>query len=408
MKRIAWPGLVAGVAWLSPTVVGAAPPKPAVAVTAAKKAQLSSALREVLGLDCPPSGIEVATQRRFGDDRVYVLDACGTKVEIEEGLVVPESFAEIPNLSDDEMDSLAANLSKLHVAGIPASLRAKVAAWCSEPSARLEGEGVAACRQRLPTEVRPVGADIREKGENEYWYAVRNRPFTVRTGWYLPVCNRSVLGDTPEACRCRGGEDCAELADTRESSVRRVVRDAGETEGAPAASVIPDGRGEFGISYLRTSVDRNDTYRGVGFGAATFLGLRFLRAFAIAGGASLQSGWQLQDVEWQECDEFAVCRTQTSGSQVSQVGIWIRARVYPLLVGFHLDAAVGGVHAWQSYRRPRESDTGAGPAVFFGVGYETMMDERWSFGVNARQTLLLGTDLSGSATDFFLTLAVKD
>lgn len=392
MKPMAWVGLVA--------VAGCVPVQ-------AKKAEFASAVREIHGVNCPARRIEIDSEKRIGDARVYVLDACGAKVELEEGLEIPSSFGELEPLSAEEMASLAGGLSKLHLRGTPTSVRTKVAVWCSEESARLEGESVAACQQRLPREVRPLGTDIQEKRENEYWFALRNRAFSARAGLYRPPCNHLVLDGTPEACRCRGGEGCAELDDQRQASMKRAPKEDGGNEGDAASLVVPDGRSEFGISYLRTSVAGNDTYRGTGFGFGMFAGVRIARVFAVAGGGSLQFGLKRQPVEWQECNELGFCSEHTDSSDVSQFGLWVRGRVYPLpAIGLHLDAAAGGVHAWQRYSLPRPSDTGTGPGFLFGGGYETMMDERWMFGANVRHMLLTGADVSGSATDFLLTLAV--
>jgi hypothetical protein len=373
-----------------------------------KQAKLASAVREVHGVNCPAKRIEIDSERRFGGALVYVLDACGAKVEIEEGLEIPESFAELDLLSEEEMASLAGGLSKLYVRGTPASVQARVSAWCSEESARLEGESVAACQQRLPREVRPLGADIQEKRETEYWYAVGNRAFLARTGLYRPACNHLVLDDTPEACRCRGETGCAELDDKRQAAVRRAPKHDGRDDNEAASVVVPDGRSEFGISYLRTSVTGNETYRGAGFGFATFAGVRVARVFAVAGGVSLQLGLKRQPVEWQECSEFGFCSARTGSTDVSQVGLWVRGRMYPLpSLGLHLDAGAGGVHAWQRYPAPKPSDKGTGPGFLFGGGYELMMDERWMLGANVRHVLLTGAEVSGSATDFSFTLAVK-
>src|SRR6186713_712062 len=65
------------------------PPRPA----------LSAPVRELKGVSCPEDRIVVLDTRTVEDDTVYVLDACGTKVEVGRGLAVPMRQSEVSIIS---------------------------------------------------------------------------------------------------------------------------------------------------------------------------------------------------------------------------------------------------------------------------------------------------------------------
>jgi hypothetical protein len=52
---------------------------------------VSTAIRDLNGIECPDENVRILETRDADDDTVYVVDACGKRVEIVKGLALPES-----------------------------------------------------------------------------------------------------------------------------------------------------------------------------------------------------------------------------------------------------------------------------------------------------------------------------
>ena len=224
-----------------------------------RKLQFATAVEQIHGVTCSESEIAIDEQRQFGAARVYVLDACGRKLEIEEGLALPASYSELDVLSAEEMTQLAGNLAKSHFVVTP-SIEMQVAAWCEEEGARRDGETIAQCRLRLPRALQPIGVEEREDGSVDIWFKLGDRAFVGQAGLFRPTCQHLILRDTPDACRCGIGTNCATLAERREARVERDEPEHGVEDEVRAPLAVVHGRGEFGVTYLRTRVAGNETF----------------------------------------------------------------------------------------------------------------------------------------------------
>src|SRR5688572_26351492 len=60
---------------------------------------LSGAVRDVAGVSCEEERIQVVDTRERDSDTVYLLDACGKRVEIAQGLAVPARKSEVTTIS---------------------------------------------------------------------------------------------------------------------------------------------------------------------------------------------------------------------------------------------------------------------------------------------------------------------
>jgi hypothetical protein len=374
-------------------------------VTAQKRVQFSGPLLETHDVRCPEREIEVDKKKNVGFSTVYVLDACGAKVELEHGLEIPESFSSINQLSSEEIADLRQSLRQSPVTALQ-TVKRKVVAWCTEGDALLAGESEAQCESRLAAALVPIGSDSLPDGEMEYWFQLGDRAFVAKAGWQRPACENLSLTDTPEACRCRGAAGCAELDDQRTAAVTRsAAPEKIEKEGARASWPVLYARAELGFGYLQANLEGRETYRSGGFGASTFVGVA-LPYVVIAAGLTSQLNLERQLYSREQtCD--SVCPPETGYLTVNVYGAWLRSSLYPVpAFGLHLDAALGVAFGYQRFDY-HSADTHAGAAYSLGAGWESMPDERWIFGFGGRHTRYIAAAFSGSNTEGFMTFGMR-
>lgn len=176
----------------------------------ARSVKFSKAVEAVYDISCPETRIDVEAQRDFGSERVYVLDACGTKVELEQGLRVPPSLTSIDPLTSEQITELRRQLTFPHQALVPV-VKQEIRAFCHEGDALMTGESPERCHARLSAALVPLGRGRLPGDAEEHWFAIGQRAFRAVSVLARPPCEHLVLTDTKEACRCRGVARCPDV-----------------------------------------------------------------------------------------------------------------------------------------------------------------------------------------------------
>jgi hypothetical protein len=154
--------------------------------------------------------VRVLRERAAGDDTVYVVDACGSTVEIERGYPLPTRRSQVIEVSAETPLDLPARVKR----GVPQSItqivRRKIQRWCKlgAPSEVSQGEASsdeiafysatpaeqAACQERLAQSLTPIGTEPDpERNTDIYWYALGQYVFTTSESLYEPPAeHRSV------------------------------------------------------------------------------------------------------------------------------------------------------------------------------------------------------------------------
>ena len=149
---------------------------------------VSAAVRELHGVDCPDDGVRVLETRDTEDDTIYVVDACGKKLELTKGYSIPERKRELSQYSAESGFEFPPDMQRSVPAGVTAVVRKKVQRWCragapdGNPDAiAYYSDSPAECRARLEKNVAPIGTQRGEKGEPDiYWFALGEHVFTVQ------------------------------------------------------------------------------------------------------------------------------------------------------------------------------------------------------------------------------------
>jgi hypothetical protein len=148
---------------------------------------VSAAARELHGVDCPDERIEVLETRDEEDDTLYVVDACGRKLELTKGYAIPERNSDLSEYSAESGFEFPQRIERTVPEGVTAVVRKKAQHWCravtpENPDAiAFHGDSPDDCRDRLAKNVIPIGTERGENGEADiYWFAIGKYFFTVR------------------------------------------------------------------------------------------------------------------------------------------------------------------------------------------------------------------------------------
>ncbi|HEX6273080.1 MAG TPA: hypothetical protein VFZ53_08575 [Polyangiaceae bacterium] len=146
---------------------------------------VSAAARELHGVDCPDDRVEVLETRDTDDDTLYVVDACGKKLELTKGYALPQRKSDLGEYSAESGFELPEGMRSSVPGGVTAIVRKKIQRWCrpaSDPNAIAYSAGsLDECRAQLEKNVLPVGTQPGENGEPDiYWFALGKHVFTVR------------------------------------------------------------------------------------------------------------------------------------------------------------------------------------------------------------------------------------
>lgn len=159
------------------TALGCASTPPAVSV----------AVRELHGVDCPDDRVRVLETRYAEDDTIYIVDACGEKLELTKGYALPERKSELSEYSAESGFDFPQGMRKSVPAEVIAIVRKKVQRWCragtpDNPDAiAYTSDSPDECRARLEKNTVPVGTQPGARGEPDiYWFALGEHVFVVQ------------------------------------------------------------------------------------------------------------------------------------------------------------------------------------------------------------------------------------
>lgn len=348
--------------------------------------RLAQYIEDSHGFQCPPDQIRVLSQQRIGSDELFAVEACGRRVEVENGLEFPKNKSEVTVVSDAEAEELERSLPLTVTPSQLAAAREKAKEYCvlgaeTAGDDRLAiysptPEGLAECRARVANATSALGADQGRDGERRDWFRVLNWAFPVRTGAHLPTCSRLVLADSEEACACRPLEQRA-VACTRSSpaetdggaaDAHATMRndEARRSQPKPRASrVLPAyGRGGVGLGYLHSKAAGEPAFTSLTLDLEASAGLRFSPYFAagIEGAARLALEQQRHEVSFQGS---AVSHDVSVGLfEASAFATW-----FPGASGVHLDGYAGICLLRRAVPGDSDSSTLAGAIFGAGLGY---------------------------------------
>jgi hypothetical protein len=318
---------------------------------------LSGAVRDVAGVSCEEERIQVVDTREREGDTVYVLDACGKRVEIAQGLAVPARKSEVTTISAENPFERPPNVTREMPREKTNAVREKVQGWCMR-----KGEGpvdpeafafyhstdaeLAECRERLAKLLEPIGTDRDEEtGQETYWFMVGQYLFTATEVLYDPsdarATRRSRVEEGPE-----------------EAHARQARKDR-------------SGRFWFGRIELGSGFVAHRTFTGGSIDIRTELGVKV----APDVGFGLVAG-----------PHWAIFGDGERKSRISEIGVVLP--FYPIAgEGLRIDAS-GGL-ALLSYDFLGADETG--PLIGAGIGYDfgararKVKDDGWSgFGLTLR------------------------
>jgi hypothetical protein len=154
----------------------------------ANQPAVSAAARELSGVDCPDEQIEVLETRDSGADTLYVVDACGQKLELKKGYAIPERKSGLSEYSSESGFELPQGMQSWVPAPITDIVRKKVQGWCRDgrpdgnPDAiAFYGDSPAECRARLSNALKAIGTEPGKNGEPDiYWFSLGKYVFTAQ------------------------------------------------------------------------------------------------------------------------------------------------------------------------------------------------------------------------------------
>lgn len=149
---------------------------------------VSHAVRELRGIDCPDDRVRVLETRDLDDDTLYVVDACGKKLELTEGYAIPERKSDVTEYSAESGLELPPGIRSSVPGDVTDIVRKKVQRWCrtvgrdADPDAiAFTADSLEQCRARLANGLTPLGTQPGEHGEPDiYWFAIGRYVFTAR------------------------------------------------------------------------------------------------------------------------------------------------------------------------------------------------------------------------------------
>lgn len=154
----------------------------------------SGAVQNLEGVSCPEDRIRVVEWDRRDGETTYLLDACGTKLEVVNALVLPTRRSEITEISSenpvDDWSGPATAVPEDRVAIV----RQKVQGWCLPEETIVDPEAIqfitnnpTACREQLLDTLVAVRSERDEKtGELRYWFRMGKYLFAARENLYAP------------------------------------------------------------------------------------------------------------------------------------------------------------------------------------------------------------------------------
>lgn len=263
---------------------------------------LSNPVRAVHDVRCPAAKIRVLEHLRVNGEELWVLDACGVLLELEEGIELPTQWREL--VSDpDEIPALQSRLQRPAL-DIDEAAREKAEAWCklrapSDPSAisfnsTTEAE-LGECRRRMRT-IRTLGMETDPSGEQTYWFSLGQWLFMAPVSFHRPACSRLQV-TTPPDCYCPDGESassaCARAERARHARAAelelRPRTTAVEREGKNAAKAEPSPRswhyvrGGAGVGFISSTGGDMAAQTSGTFSSHIGLGVLLTPALAIGG-----------------------------------------------------------------------------------------------------------------------------
>ena len=148
---------------------------------------VSAAVRELHGVDCPDDRVQVLETRATEGDTIYVVDACGKKVELTKGYALPERKSQLSEYSAESGFELPEGMRREVPEEVTTVVRTKVQRWCRADAPDGSPEIIAfyadtpdECRARLANNVTPLGTEPGKHGEPDmYWFALGKYVFTV-------------------------------------------------------------------------------------------------------------------------------------------------------------------------------------------------------------------------------------
>jgi hypothetical protein len=148
---------------------------------------VSAAVRELHDVDCPDDRVHVLETRDAGGDTIYVVDACGKKLEITKGYAVPERNSQLSEYSAESGFEFPERMQRTVPADVTEIVRTKVQRWCRPSSAEgnpgeivFYADSLDECRARLRGALTPFGTEPGNHGEPDvYWFGIGKYVFTV-------------------------------------------------------------------------------------------------------------------------------------------------------------------------------------------------------------------------------------
>ena len=145
---------------------------------------VSAAVRELYGVDCPDDRVQVLETHDTEGDTLYVVDACGKKLEVIKGYAIPERKSDLAEYSAESGFELPPGMKGSVPGDVIAVVRNKVQHWCRAAAGdaiAFYRDSPAECRAHLAKLVAPIGTQPGENGEPDiYWFALGKYVFTVQ------------------------------------------------------------------------------------------------------------------------------------------------------------------------------------------------------------------------------------
>lgn len=169
---------------------------------------VSAAARELYDVDCPDERVKVLETRASEGDTIYVVDACGTKLELTKGYALPERKSQLSEYSAESGFDFPEGMQRSVPVEVTAVVRTKVQRWCRAGAPEGSAEIIAfyadsldECRARLAKAVTPLGSVPGKHGEPDmYWFSFGKYVFTVQQSFSSAGApEKQVAAKTPPA-----------------------------------------------------------------------------------------------------------------------------------------------------------------------------------------------------------------
>jgi hypothetical protein len=245
---------------------------------ASASAPPKTSVAQYIGTTCPEDRVRVLRERDVGDDTVYVVEACGSTLEVERGYPLPTRRSEVIEVSAETPLDLPPRVKRVVPRTVTEIVRRKIQRWC-KLRAPSEGnqdetssdeiafysatpEEQATCREHLAQSLSPLGTEPDPvRNTDVYWYALGQYVFTTSESLYEPSPeHRSIAQSEPSS----------------PASPKPIALPAGASSPAHGAEKAPSrlhGRIELGFGYLR-NITPEKTYDGISWDTRAEAGLK--------------------------------------------------------------------------------------------------------------------------------------